>query len=180
MANEMTTVAQVEQQMTRNRAEESKQLKEIEQDKDLSPNGRARKAAEVRTAARERHEQLKTAHSQAVKQERDKLYKRAFHRGLGSTDLYRGLYSQANAVEDAKGLQRLKQQAINTDDSQLLRAVHHVAYDREYNHLLNDADESVLDLLEFEESNSLRKSPDRTRQFTQRLAASMRTTAPNG
>ena len=137
--------------------------------------------AAVKREAHDAHEQLKRERAAAVKTEQDRYYVRAFQRGLGSIDSYRTVYSMAAAAQDAKALERLKAQAVNTNDSILLKAIWQAGYDRGFIGLLHDAPAEVQNLLEFEYDNFLRKATDsagRTRQLEQRLGLSIRTTAP--
>jgi len=175
------TVEQVDRRIAENRAKHDGDLAAIESDQHLSPEGRAIKEAEVKNAARETHEQLKSARTAAAKHEQDRYYARAFQRGVASIDSYRGVYSMAAAAPDEKALAKLKAQAVNTNDSMLLKAVYHAAYDRNYVSLLNDAPAEVQNLLEYEYENFLRKANDslrRKRQLNERLALGVRTTAP--
>ncbi len=181
MSNDELTVEQIEHQINVNRGQYNREAARIEADEELTPQGKLNRLTELENVTRERHQVLRRAHGEAVKAERDAIYARTFQRGMGSIDSYRGVYSQANAVDDEKGLERLKAQAVNTGDSLLLKAVYHVSYDRGYVSLLGDAPDSVRGLLEFEYEHGLRRAvgTDRTRQLQKRLERDVRISAPH-
>lgn len=175
-------IEQVEQAMAMNRSKLTHEVDQIARNQELTPDAKRAKTAELRDAARDRHEQLIRAHGDAVQATRDRLYRAAFTgRPIAATEHYRALYAQADDAPDVKALEKLAQRAQNTDDSTLAAAVMHNAFDRGYHSLLGDAPGEVKRLVDFDHEYGRTKASDpdaRSRQLRQRLARSVRLTAP--
>jgi hypothetical protein len=167
-----------------NRTATATKLAEAQADKSLHPDFKSAKLREIQNAGDAIHERLLSERKQAVGEVHGRLYTAAFQRGIWNTDAYRTLYTQADAAAGvgASELARLRQQAANTTDSLLAAAVTQVAWDRDMLSLLPQDNPAVNELLEFEYKHSLRRAvvgADRTRQLSERMRESMRTTAPN-
>lgn len=175
------SIEQVENAMAQNRQSAEREKAAIQQDKHLTNEGKLAKLAEIKNNAFNRHQDLTKERKAAVLREQQALYDRAFNSGRGTIESRRTLYGMVNSAADAKGVDRFRQQALSTGDTDLLRAVEHVAYDRNYLELLEGADERLQALITFEYDQGIRKAfdpGDRNRQVTQLLMRAQRTAGP--
>ncbi len=176
-------LSQSDHAIHQNRTATANKLAEVNADKSLHSDFKSAKLREVQDAGDLAHDKLLSARKQVVAAERDKLYQAAFQRGVYDKAAYRTLYSQADSAADvgAVALERLARQAANTNDSQLARAVSHVAFDRGMLSLLGDAP-AVHELLDFEYKHTLRKAVGgdaRRQQLADRMRESILTTSPS-
>jgi hypothetical protein len=176
-------LSQSDHEIHQNRTATAAKLAEVNADRSLHPDFKSAKLREVQDAGDLAHDKLLSARKQVVASEREKLYATAFQRGVYDKEKYRTLYTQADTAADAGAaeLERLARQAANTSDSQLARAVSHVAFDRGMLSLLGD-NPAVHELLDFEYQHTLRKAVGadaRREQLANRLRESMLTTSPS-
>lgn len=177
----MSSIDKIEQQIETNRRTFRQQAEAIEKDPDLRPEGKRARIAKLQTAANEKHAELRRQYDEAVTAQQKTLYAGAFHRGVGSIDSYRDVYSRVYAVEKPGELRKLHDQALRTNDPVLAKACWQVACDKNLISVMpNDGPDAVAALVNFEHEHGLRRAGDdqRTRQFEQRLAESAKLSAP--
>ena len=142
-----------------NRNRYSQQVKQIQADSDLSPEGKRNALQRAYDQAQTRHRELVTAHQTVKAAEHDKLKQSAFGPKAGSDEAYHSAVQRAASAKNSQELLKMADLADLTGDRTMKRAIAAVGYDRGLTHVVSAVagqDETVARLLQLEE----RPSPD--------------------